>query len=275
MARPKSQRDRRRYQHFRDQHGRRWGAVVEKDSGDSTGPIQAIGWEPPDPRLLPPQAYLHSIPDELGMLQIDYDDWEAKTRLAIQDYEERKEMMAVAMYGAQASAALKDPPAELLRQIGVATPQAWQPIRAMKRGHLWALLGVGERPAWADLYLPAIVKDTRHDEAFLEEDKTFTPEERKTAEAQVEARLRKLVDRAADSITEVDPCVYCGKDAVMTTIVNGQEQPVCKDCVRITDARDATALDDEHDPDGVGGRTIPARRAPNRSVKKAARPAHV
>lgn len=93
-AREADQAKARKYQYFRDQHGRRYGAPVEIRTGDPCGP-----WEPQFVAPLAPNPdFMRIVKDEDGRssIVIDYDGWiaEIQQRLVNWQREVRKAMIA-------------------------------------------------------------------------------------------------------------------------------------------------------------------------------------
>ena len=158
----------RRYQVFRDQHDRKWGAFIEIKTGDPTGEIQPIGWQAP---LMPPQKFIHPVRDpdtgqpEAGRLEIDYADWIRELRQAITDYQERLHFFATSLYGEKAGEMVQNPSAELRRYMR-GDPPYWEPVYAAMRGDPWVLGAEGaSRPHWAEKFFrpKAVVKELELD----------------------------------------------------------------------------------------------------------------
>jgi hypothetical protein len=149
----------RRFQAFRDQHERRWGAFIEIKTGDPTCTIDPIGWRAP---LMPEQKYVECVrgPDglnEAGRLFINYANWIRDLKQAEADYTERLTFYAQALYGEKAGEAVHNPTPELKRYMRVEAPY-WQPVYAAFKGDPW-VLGLSEvKPAWAEKYFQPKVK---------------------------------------------------------------------------------------------------------------------
>lgn len=150
----KGQPSARRYQIFRDQHDRKWGAFIEIKTGDPTCSIDALGWTAP---LMPPQKYIETVRDresglaEAGRLVVNYAAWIRDLRQGEADYYERLHFFATSLYGERAGEMTKNPPAELRRYLRGEPPE-WQPVYAAMKGDPWVLGQDEVKPAWAERY---------------------------------------------------------------------------------------------------------------------------
>jgi hypothetical protein len=144
MPKIKSQADQRRHTTFRDQHGRKYSAVTEKETGDPVGAISPVDWAAP---LLVPQKYLKAVPGEAGVLAIDYDEWIVDCVDAKQRYDDTARNYAVAMYGEQAAAVIENPTPELTQLVGPA-PFPVELVQAAKAGNRWILGFADKVPGW-------------------------------------------------------------------------------------------------------------------------------
>jgi hypothetical protein len=140
----KSQRARRRHMKFRDIHGRRWGAEVEKETGEPTGAIQPDFKAP----IYPPPAYLGTDADNIGLLVINYELWLTQTEERIAKRQEQLEGYAVAMYP-DPTEAIKNPPPELRRVVGPEPEVHPDLIRACMDENDWVLGRDPVMPEWA------------------------------------------------------------------------------------------------------------------------------
>lgn len=150
----KGQPSARRYQIFRDQHDRKWGAFIEIKTGDPTCTIDPLGWLAP---LMPPQKYIEVVRDqssglaEAGRLVINYAAWIRDLRQGEADYMERLHFFATSLYGERAGEMTRNPPAELRRYMRGEPPE-WQPVYGAMKGDPWMLGQSSEKPGWAERY---------------------------------------------------------------------------------------------------------------------------
>jgi hypothetical protein len=152
----------RRYQRFRDNHGRRWGAVIENKTGDPVGNIEPVGtradgvWRAP---WMPEQKYLKLARDEdgaieVGRLEIDYKTMLKDAKQEKKDADEWMEFVASQLYGERAGEMVAAPPAQLRRYMK-GKPRPPEIIVAAMNGDRW-LLGFeqGECPDYLKPYFP-------------------------------------------------------------------------------------------------------------------------
>lgn len=170
----------RRYQRFRDNHGRRWGAVIENKTGDPVGNIEPVGtkadglWRAP---WMPAQKYLKLARDEdgaieVGRLEIDYKTMLKDAKQQKKDADEWTEFVAQAIYGEKSGEAIDNPPAQLRRYMR-GRPQSPEIIVAAMNGDRW-LLGFeqGECPDYLKPYFP---KYQAHTEDLGDDDMDLDP----------------------------------------------------------------------------------------------------
>lgn len=148
----------RRYQRFRDQHGRRLGAMIEMKTGDPCGLIEPIGWKAP---WLPEMKYCEVQKDEEGVVEVgklywNYSRMLADARRERQDFDERTAFFASAMYGEQAGKMIKQPPAEL-RRLMRGEPTHPELVVAAMKGDRWILgFEPGDPPEYLQPYLATV-----------------------------------------------------------------------------------------------------------------------
>lgn len=142
-AKAKGQPANRRYQRFRDTHGRKWGAVIELKTGDPVGSPEPIGWTAP---WMPDAKYVQVKLDEdgsveTGMLEINYELALKDAKKEQEDHQERLSFFAGAIYSEKAGEMLaqKQLPSELMRYFRGARPKAVEPIFAAMSGDRWLL----------------------------------------------------------------------------------------------------------------------------------------
>lgn len=130
----------RRYQKFRDQHGRRIGANIELKTGDPTAGFDFLGWSAP---FMPDIKYLEVKKDEEGGTEVGQLVWnyramlrDAKLERKISD--DRIEFFAQQIFGEKAGEAMANPPAQLRRYMKD-RPKAPQLIVAAMKGDPWVL----------------------------------------------------------------------------------------------------------------------------------------
>lgn len=138
---------------FRDQHGRRYHAVVELKSGHPTGLIEPLFTAP----LMPPQMYLRvgTNPERPYDLRIDYDRWVQDLRAAHAEYLDLARKLARKMYRDKYDAA--DPVTEEIVDIIGVRPQHVEPVIAAKQGNAY-VLGLTDR---VDVRLFALLEEDR------------------------------------------------------------------------------------------------------------------
>jgi hypothetical protein len=213
-SKAKGQPANRRYQRFRDQHGRKWGAVIELKTGDPVGSPEPIGWTAP---WMPDPKYVTVKLDddgsvETGMLAIDYERALKDAKKEQDDHQERLEFFAGAIYSERAGAVLaeKARPAELMRYFRGSRPKPIEPIFAAMNGDRW-LLGFekGDPPEylrdWFSLKSQRVAVgaggelELDLDPTFLAEmDKAFTAQQgaKQRAREAMTPRQRELAERA-------------------------------------------------------------------------------
>lgn len=154
MAKPKSQRERRRYIIFRDQHNRRWGGEIEKETGDPCYELQPQGWSAP---IMPPSEYVRVVQLEMGRVEIAYRAWAGDLDQRRKEWRQQLETYCHGMYGEKAGevldaeAAGKPLPVALLRLVGP-PPLSTGPVLACQAESRWALGFTDKRPDWAKDY---------------------------------------------------------------------------------------------------------------------------
>lgn len=259
MARTKdkSQRGRRRYHTFRDQHGRKWGATIEIETGDPCGVIKPVGWAPPHPLLRPAQKYIHPVPEELGLLHIDYAQWIEDLRLAREHWEERKLSFAQSMYGEKTAEAIASPPPELLRLLG-APPCSTDVPRCCQAGNKWALGLSPNKPAWAAELFPDAVAVAQRQFPDVEAD----DDEAADAFVMTEAGA----ERIAETIDDRDEvlCVFCQQPAT------GELSDGTAACQRHLEKFADAEAEAERQADKASGRRPPTRRRDGRFARQEA-----
>lgn len=148
------QQKRRRYTKFRDQHDRRWGGEIEKESGDPCYELQPEGWSAP---IMPPSPYVRVVRLEMGLVEIAYDEWITDLTNRRQEWRDQVETYCHGMYGEKAGEILDAErsggglPPSLLRLVGP-PPLSDGPVKACKAENRWALGFSDKRPPWADEY---------------------------------------------------------------------------------------------------------------------------
>jgi len=124
----------RRYQLFRDQHNREWGANVEISTGHPTGGRPSPRFQAP---LMPPAKYLRIDDRRPGRLTIDYAAWVADLETAKRAYVTKGRRYGFEKYGA-----LFDPSKpfteEVLLYLGP-EPKPVEPVRWAQAGNRWVL----------------------------------------------------------------------------------------------------------------------------------------
>ena len=147
----RSQPTKRRYQLYKDQHGRRWGAPVEKSTGEPCGFLETQGWAAP---LFAPSRFMKVDPIE-NTLDIDYEGWVRSVDEAHAEWEKLLREYAIQLYGqGGVTAAIAHPQPELLDRVGPKPKQLREPIEALMAGNKW-MLGLSEiKPAWALEFFP-------------------------------------------------------------------------------------------------------------------------
>lgn len=144
MRKEKSQAGSRISAIVRDQHGRRYGVSIEKETMHITGPLQPLFQAP----WLPDFKYFKPVPEEPTRVWIDYGQAEQDVYASQAEYRARTRQAALQMYKSEAPRMLKDPPPELLQIVGP-PPSPVEPIQAAMAGNKWILGFSKAMPAWA------------------------------------------------------------------------------------------------------------------------------
>jgi hypothetical protein len=130
----------RRYQQYTDQHGRRWGAVIEIKTGHPCGP-----WEPKfDAPWLPATEYLRIRPDHEAQpwaVVIDYDTAIADLKEAKHRFDQLCIARGIELHGDRFDETA--PVSNAVKQIVGNPPKPWEPYKACKDGNGYLL---GFRP---------------------------------------------------------------------------------------------------------------------------------
>jgi len=133
---------------YRDQHGRKFSGVLNKNTGTPVGHLNPWGWMPPLPTMIPPDKYRVYNAAEREFT-IDYDSWAEEYKTAASEFRDYQMQVAQKMFGARALDAITEGDAKL-KQLTGEPPQDLLFIAAMKRGNPWALGLSRDKPAWAD-----------------------------------------------------------------------------------------------------------------------------
>jgi hypothetical protein len=152
-----SQTNSRRYAHFIDQHGRRWGAVIEIRTGHAVGAFEPDDFRAP---VLPPNRHIHHVANDPVAIRIDYEGWVAESRRARLEYERRVREVATRLSAqGQVERMLAERPPELLDIVG-SEPDVVDPlvIQAAKAGNPWVIRFEGDMPSAARAYFPGLVR---------------------------------------------------------------------------------------------------------------------
>lgn len=140
MSKIHNQAERRRFQWYTDQHGRRWGATIDNTTGDPIGPVQLGNeWCRGGAARVPvPAKYLKTDPkNAAGQLTIDYPTWVADLREAANDYRQEIIRAGIDLEGDKFD---PDAPlgAKVRLRVGLA-PLAVEVALAMQQGNPWML----------------------------------------------------------------------------------------------------------------------------------------
>ena len=133
MAKAWDQQQERRAGFFRDQHGRKYSAQIDKGTGDPVGFLTMV--EPYGAPINPvndPETW-RCVPEEPGIIEVLYDRWEAKCEEATKLFQAEERRIALSLYGDKAMEALESPTPALRRLTGIA-PLSPLVIRAMRGG---------------------------------------------------------------------------------------------------------------------------------------------
>jgi hypothetical protein len=155
-TRKKGQADKRTYFEFTDNHGRKFGASVEKDTMHPTGSMTPIGHI--EHSFFPLDMQFVSF-GALGKMHIDYDNWEAMVVDAHKNFENRLHDTASAMSPLDMGAShIANRPPALVKMMGPA-PVPVDFVRASRAGNKW-ILGIPKPdgsqypvPQWAEKYM--------------------------------------------------------------------------------------------------------------------------
>lgn len=136
---------------FEDQHGREWVVTLHNANMMPVGEKYLRQCRPPIPT---PSKYVNVVPNRLGKLHIDYDNWIRDIGASNLWRRERMQQIAEKSYGTAFAAVLKDPPGELLAKLG-SSPIPVEFVYAMKSGESKWALGIRKadgsyypRPKW-------------------------------------------------------------------------------------------------------------------------------
>lgn len=153
----------RTYLKAKDQHGRKWGALISKRTMAPVGAIEPLGWTAP---FMPAQQYIkwRVGEEEIGYsVFIDYDAMVRDREVALRDWNQRLVEVGFKMNG-QAFDARKPTP-EVLALVGPKPHPKEIPLAA-QAGEPW-VLGLSDRkPRWAQTFFPETVHDPL---AFLQQ----------------------------------------------------------------------------------------------------------
>jgi len=151
----------RRYRLYKDQHGRRWGANVDKRTDH---PCEALSPSFAAP-LIPPQQYLRvsADPDNVQALTIAYDEWVSDLKAALKEWTEH--MMKVGHAVNADKFDPKEPGPSVLLIVGP-KPYPVEPVLAARAGDEWVLGLSSDMPKWA---VPFFVPKADDELAFMRE----------------------------------------------------------------------------------------------------------
>ncbi len=149
----KSQADKRRYETFRDQHGRFWGANIEIETGDPCEVLSPQGWTAPsEPSwakglFMPPEDVVKMVPraeraKKGYQVFVNYSLWLEKWDTRDIDYHKKMADYARGMNKTGAvniAGLLKNPTPDLLRQVGQPPFPPREFIQAMSANNKWVL----------------------------------------------------------------------------------------------------------------------------------------
>ena len=143
----------RRYARFTDQHGRKYGATVESETGHPCGVIDFEHRTPAGnlPPWRPSAEHLVFDTLEMGKVTIDYPKAIAQREALVADWERMARTLAIQMYGDKAGEAIEDPPVGLIGILGPRPMDAGL-IEACQAGNKWALGFSDAMPEWATPY---------------------------------------------------------------------------------------------------------------------------
>lgn len=251
-----------------DQHGRQWSGQVSNKSGMPTGQIDPCFTAP----WYPDQQYLRVNPDNQAELYIDYDAMLLRRRARLEEFHKlatefaREKKLELPKKGEYSEA--------ITRAIG-GMPKPIQPVAAAMQKNPY-ILGLTDR---VDPRLERYVVKPRN-EAILDEfdfhpetagDFSATKARNEAAKVEKDEWLSSDETKADVDVEEFDGLT--GADASDAFDVEGALDDLDEE------KDDELDLDEEHDQEAVGGRTIAARnaekaqrQAPRRPGTKVARP---
>lgn len=149
----------------RDQHGRKYSAVIEKETQCFTGQLIPLFRAP----VMPPPTRIQPT-SELGMVYINYDAWLTETRTHRTHYREALRAIADSKYADKAGEAMENPTPQMLMMAGPA-PMSDKPILACKAENRW-VLGLSDvvpTGAWVKEILEMNQPRETNEFAFLED----------------------------------------------------------------------------------------------------------
>lgn len=140
----------RPYRVFTDQHGRKYGATTESESGHPCSPVDFMHRTPAGnlPPWVPDTNYLIFDPVEVGKVTVDYDKALMEKDRAIDDWSTLIRQNALAMYADKAGEQIEHPGPGLLQLVGP-KPVGRELIAACQAGNKWALGFTDAMPQWA------------------------------------------------------------------------------------------------------------------------------
>ncbi len=150
MPRKRNQAEERRYSHFADQHGRQWGAVVDKQAGQPLGVIEPKFTAP----FMPHQSHFRFDENEPRFV-IDYPAIIAERKARLKEWEDAGYTFCLAEYGDKAIEAMAHPTPALLRYLGP-KPDPFEIAEAAEAGNKWVLGLSDVVPAWAQRFIPVL-----------------------------------------------------------------------------------------------------------------------
>lgn len=139
----------RRFQRFTDQHGRKWGATTEIQTGHPTGSVAPLFLAP----LIPePKYYRFGVDeDNPAAMRIDYDLWVTEKEQAEEDYERKLMEIGFHLHG-DAFDPTK-PMSKALRLHLGRPPFPAEVVRQTRDGDPWMLGATPAVPEWVKPYL--------------------------------------------------------------------------------------------------------------------------
>lgn len=181
----------RRYSTFTDQHGRKWGALIEVKTTHPCGPVELLQRTPAGnpPPYVPDIQHLRFSDTEFGTVRIDYDAARSDRVRTVEQWTEFATKVAHQLHPESAGEHIANPGPAVLSIVGP-KPEGPEFIDAARQGNKFALGLVDNVPQWAKPILdartalavkPADVVPVYDD---VEPDE---PEEEAEAEAEVES----------------------------------------------------------------------------------------